>query len=201
MPRFLFAENGHYVELLQPDIKRIFLTKDTSQIYHHFGNFNLKIADYVRQLNYCDHKGMVRSLIIEGCVNIILALQLAEHENFAENKKLPESLSKEDIVKIQKAAEMIQEHIHENLSVGKLAAMVQLTQARLQIGFKFLYQKTVNNYTKEIKLQAAHNYLMNSNLTVSEVVYKVGYSSRSYFTEIFFERFGILPNQYKKNFK
>lgn len=200
-PKPFFERNDHYTELLQHSLKDMFLSNKVSEFYCHFGNFNLKIADYMRQLNHCSHEGMIRALMKEGYVNIIVALQLKEFENYATTQKQPKTLTNEDLQKIQQASEIIQENIHENLSVRKLAQMSRLTESKLQMGFRFHFHKTVNNYTKEIKLQAAHRYLLETDLTVSEVVYKVGYSSRSYFTQIFFDRFGILPNEFKKSSK
>lgn len=200
-PEPYLKRNHRYVELLEHNFKDMFLSTDATKFYNHFGNFNLKIADYIRQLNHCSSSGMIRALMMEGYVNVILALQLTEYENYTKNLKLPDSVTNEDILKVHTASEIIQKNVHQNLAVAKLAQMVLLPEPKLQMGFKFLYHKTVNNYTKEIKLQTAHSYLLETDLTVSEIVYKVGYSSRSYFTQIFFDRFGILPNEFKKNSK
>lgn len=193
--------NHRFVELMEHNFKDIFLASDETKFYHHFGNLNLKIADYIRQLNHCGHDGMIRALMMEAYVNMILALQLTEYENFNKDLSLPKSLTIDDLKKAQRAAELIHESIHQIPPVRKLARAVQLTDSKLQSGFKFLYQKTVNNYIREVKLQEAHNYFMDTDLTVSEVVYKIGYTSRSYFTQIFYERFGILPNEYRKSSK
>ncbi|MGJ8593870.1 MAG: helix-turn-helix transcriptional regulator [Aquaticitalea sp.] len=200
-PKPYLDRNHHYVELLEHNFKDMFIHRDATRFYHHFGNFNLKIADFIRELNHCPHEAMIRALMREGYVNMILALQLAEYENYNNNNQLPESLSKEDVKKINEASELIKNQINQNLSVRSIASMVSMTESKLQLGFKFVFHKTVNNYIKEIKLQAAHLYLLEMDMTVSEVVYKVGYSSRSYFTQIFFERFGILPNEFKKSSK
>ncbi|CAH8283483.1 AraC-like DNA-binding protein [Mariniflexile fucanivorans] len=195
-----FKKYSKHKELLTSNLNEI-LGGKSNKMFYHFGNFNLKIADYIRQLNNCNYSGMIKQITAEGIINIILGLQLWEYENYNEKFKCSTNLNCDDIAKIEKATDYIKEHVHENLTVNKLASKVHLSSPKLQKGFKLLYRKTVNNYIKEIKLQTAHNYLENSNLTVSEVVYKVGYNSRSYFTQIFFQRFGILPSQYIKKLK
>ena len=78
-----------------------------------------------------------------------------------------------------------------------LAKRVSLSEFRLQEGFKTLYHQTVNGYSKEIKLQKAAEYLKYSDFSVSEIVYKIGFNSRSYFSQIFSKRFGMLPTDYR----
>lgn len=69
---------------------------------------------------------------------------------------------------------------------------------KLQYGFHNLYGLSVNNYVKKIRLQIAMELLKNSDLSISEIVYKIGLSSRSYFSKIFKEKYGITPSYYKK---
>ena len=40
--------------------------------------------------------------------------------------------------------------------------------------------------------------LKNTDLNISQIVYSIGFSSRSYFSKIFKEKYGITPNKFKK---
>ncbi|WP_062055372.1 helix-turn-helix domain-containing protein [Aquimarina longa] len=169
--------------------------------YKHYGNYNLKIADQIKQLHENYENGIVRTLSIEGQLNLIMAMQILEHNNYENNLVLPESLTKEDIKKIHNLSGYIIDNISEPLSVQSLAIKIGMNSKKLQLGFRVLYSKSVNEYTRQLKLEISRDYIKNSNDSISEIVYKIGFKSRSYFSKIFFERYGILPNDYRKKIK
>ena len=74
-----------------------------------------------------------------------------------------------------------------------------LSQAKLQDGFKFLYTRTVTEYIRHVRLEAAREMMTNTDLNISQIVYSIGFTRRSYFSKIFKEKFGITPNQFKKS--
>ncbi|WP_245585041.1 helix-turn-helix domain-containing protein [Psychroserpens burtonensis] len=41
--------------------------------------------------------------------------------------------------------------------------------------------------------------MRSADLNVSQVVYSIGFTSRSYFSKIFKEKYGITPNEYRKS--
>lgn len=179
----------------------VFNDTEGEKPYNHGGSFNLKIADEVKQLDKVYDNGILRTLSMEGRIYLILSLQLLEHHNFETNQALPESLSKEDIKKIHRLSEYILDHISNPMSVNILATESGLSPKKLQLGFKVLYSKTVNEYIRQLKLEISRDYLKNTELSVSEIVYAVGIKSRSYFSKIFMEAYGILPTDYRKQLK
>lgn len=193
-PEKYLNKKNHNVEYLHDRIKKVF-DGSTDELYNHFGNYNLRIADQINEINKNKLRGIVRTLTIEGHLNIILGLQLLEHENFLNNVTLTEKLIQSDVEKIQKVCQLINENISEKISVAALARKVLLSQSKLQLGFKLLHHKTVNEYIKETKHLHACELLKNGQYSVSEIVYKVGLNSRSYFSRIFSERFGMLPKR------
>ena len=200
-PEEYIQKKNNNIEYLQADLQDVFNNKKPNSIYNHFGNFNLKIADQIQQLEAIPHDGIVRTLIIEGHMNIILGLQLLEHENFIKNIWLPESISQKDIEKIHDATNFIQVTLSDSISVNSIARKVDLPPSKLQLGFKLLFSQSVSEYIKELKLLKARDLLKNTDLSVSEVVYSIGYKNRSYFSRIFSDRYGILPTEYRKNLK
>jgi len=46
-----------------------------------------------------------------------------------------------------------------------------------------------------MRLKAAERFLKTTDLTVSEIAYKVGFSTPSYFSKCYRELFGKLPNE------
>ncbi len=178
-------------------LSSIFKDDTVSLPFKHLGNYNLEIADYVKQIRSDTNEGMIKTLGIEGRLNVILAMQLLEHHKFENNMTLPESLAREDIKKVQRLAEYMVDNISGPLNIATLSSISGLSAKKLQIGFKVLYGKTVNEYSKTLKLEISRDYLKNTELSISEIVYKIGISSRSYFSKIFHETYGITPTEYR----
>ncbi|GAA4271969.1 AraC family transcriptional regulator [Aquimarina gracilis] len=189
------------LSFLSKSLLDVFQDGDSETSYNHYGNFNLKIADQIRQLQESYESGIVRTLSIEGQLNLILAMQMLEQNNYESGMTLPESLSKSDIKKIHRLSEYIVDNISEPLSVNTLATRAGLSTKKLQLGFRVLYSKSVNEYVRQLKLEISRDYIKNSNDSISEIVYNIGFKSRSYFSKIFFERYGILPTEYRKKNK
>ncbi|WP_133685710.1 helix-turn-helix domain-containing protein [Maribacter spongiicola] len=198
---FLQKKNNNVCQLNQLLVS-LFNDNNGKTSFLHSGGFSLRIADEIKLLNDVDtNSGMLKSLSLEGRLYLILSMQLLEHKNFEENMNLPEAISKEDILKIHKLTTYILEHISDTVSISTLSAESGLSPKKLQIGFKILYSKTVNEYVRQLKLEISKDFLKNTDLSVSEIVYAIGIKSRSYFSKIFFEAFEILPTEYRKHLK
>ncbi|SHJ10887.1 AraC family transcriptional regulator [Aquimarina spongiae] len=194
-------KRNNNLSFLSKSLLDVFQDGNSETRYSHFGNFNLKIADQIRQLQESYESGIVRTLSIEGQLNLILAMQMLEHSNHESGMVLPESLSKSDIKKIHKLSEYIIDNISEPLSVDILATRAGLSTKKLQLGFRVLYSKSVNEYIRQLKLEISRDYIKNTDDSISEIVYKIGFKSRSYFSKIFFEKYGILPAEYRKKIR
>lgn len=166
--------------------------------YINIGNFSLNIAEEVKQLNTIKGEGVIRTLLLEGRVHLVLALQIEEQHHFQQKDFLHGSLSKADISRIHKLTAYILDNISNTISMNVLKSESGLSPKKLQLGFRMLFSKTVNEYVRDLKLEIAREYLKNTDLSVSEVVYAIGISSRSYFSKIFFEAYAILPTEYRK---
>lgn len=190
-------KKNNNLDYLNDVLNAVFKEDPKSLPYSHYGNYNLEIEDHLRKIRSLDSQGAVRTLNIEGRLNIILAMQILEQHKFQNNTTLPESLTRADIGRIHTLADFIFQNISEPLTISLLTNESGLNAKKLQTGFKMLYGKTVNEYIKNLKLEISRDYLKNTDHSVSEIVYKVGIKSRSYFSKIFFERYGVLPTGYR----
>ncbi|MFS4469771.1 helix-turn-helix domain-containing protein [Maribacter sp. 2210JD10-5] len=197
---YLKKKNNN-VTYLNELLLSVFNDEQADMPYTHGGSFSLKIADQIKELGKVHDNGIMRTLSIEGRIYLILSLQLLEHHTFETEGVLPEALSKEDIKKIHKLTDFILDNIAGPMSVEILSNESGLSPKKLQLGFKVLYSKTVNEYIRQLKLEISRDYLKNSELSVSEIVYSIGIKSRSYFSKIFNEAYGILPTDYRKQLK
>lgn len=100
---------------------------------------------------------------------------------------------------IQKALNYINENISETeLSVEVLASKVFLSRSQLYRKIKTLTGVSVNEFIRNFRLEKAKELIEFGNDNINEISYKVGFSSPSYFTKCFKEKFGYLPTHNKK---
>ncbi len=115
------------------------------------------------------------------------------------NTKIPNSTSLLDKDFITKVLEYINKNIaDENLNVEQLAGDLFLSRSQLYRKIKSLTGQTANEFLRTIRLEKAKDLIENGDVSISEVCYKVGFSSPSYFTRCFKSHFGILPTELKR---
>ncbi len=88
---------------------------------------------------------------------------------------------------------------NENFGVRELATEIGISTPRLNRKLNAITGKTINQLIREVRLMKALGMLKNESVTVSEVAYKVGFSSPSYFNTCFHEFFGYPPGKVKKD--
>lgn len=128
-------------------------------------------------------------------------------------KKLKEKFSRSLLVKPEVVAEpsmeekflmrvkaAVEEHLDdENFSVEELSKEVGMSRAQLHRKLIALTGVSASRFVRNYRLEHAYQLLQNKVGTVSEIAYRVGYSSPAYFTKCFTEDFGISPSQVKKD--
>ena len=162
------------------------------------GTYNLKIGERIKQLQEIGDQGVVRKLMIEGYIKIILAMEIKQHENDMElTKESQTSLEPYELQNISRITDYINSHLSDDLSIRALSDRSMLSPAKLQEGFKLTHNMTVNEYIREQRIRKAEELIKKSDMNISQVVYTVGFSSRSYFSKIFKEKYNCSPNKYK----
>ncbi|MFS4482256.1 helix-turn-helix domain-containing protein [Hyunsoonleella sp. 2307UL5-6] len=194
-------KKNNNINSLPEKLLSVFKGSNENLPYKHFGGHNLKIASVIKNLNNTQGSGIIKSLSIEGQLNLILALQIAEHKNFINKNVLPDSLSQNDMKKVHDVANYIVNNVSKYMSIKSLSSLFGLTPKKLQSGFKLLYSKSVNEYIRQIKLEIARDLIKNTDNSISEIVYSIGYRSRSYFSKIFYDKYSILPTDYRDSIK
>ncbi|AOW16881.1 AraC family transcriptional regulator [Polaribacter vadi] len=100
--------------------------------------------------------------------------------------------------------EIMNKHIYENIddssfSVEQLATKLSISRVQLYRKIKSILNISISDYILNIRLEKAKTLLQDSKLSISEVAYSVGFSSPSYFSSSFKNKFGKTPKLYRKN--
>lgn len=99
--------------------------------------------------------------------------------------------------RIQALVDYITLHPEKNLTREEMCQMCDVSESTLRRLFKAHMGKSIYEFIKETKLLYASYLLMRTNIPISEISYRVGYESPSYFTKTFREVFGVSPKEYR----
>lgn len=87
---------------------------------------------------------------------------------------------------------------NDTFSVEDIYRQMKISKVQLYRKVKALLNISVNDYIVDSRLQKAKYFLQHEELTVSEVAYKVGFSSPAYFSTVFKSKFGVTPKTFKE---
>lgn len=103
---------------------------------------------------------------------------------------------------LEKTIEVIRKNIEDSdFSVEKLSEEVGLSRVHLNRKLKELINTSPSEMIRSIRLKQAAFLLLNNEVNISEVAYKVGFSSHSYFTNSFHDFFGMKPSEFIDRYK
>lgn len=88
---------------------------------------------------------------------------------------------------------------NEKFSIDDICRTIGLSKMQLYRKVKALLNCNVNEYILNKRLQKSKFMLQNEELSISEIAYKVGFSSPAYFSTVFKSKFNLTPSEYKEN--
>ncbi len=95
---------------------------------------------------------------------------------------------------LQKIVTLIHQEIgNSNFESGYLAKKLLLSDSQVYRKIKAITGKSTAVFIRSIRLQYAKELLKNTNKTVSEIAYEVGFNDPSWFSRAFKEEFGYAP--------
>jgi AraC-like DNA-binding protein len=106
---------------------------------------------------------------------------------------------------VNKKISMVHEYFlvnyHKDISLSQLASLVSMAEGSLCRFFKENVGCTPFEYLNRIKIDFACKFLMDVNLSITEVAYESGFNNLSHFNKQFRKHTGMTPSEYKKQLK
>lgn len=185
---------------LKEQLKNTFIKNKENNHLSYIGSLNLKIAEKIDILNTINQKGLIKKLLINSTVFLILALEIEQYKyDLAKAKNIFNSLSQADMEIIKRVSEHIKTNPEIQYSLKYLCKKFGLSPFKLQEGFKIMHSRTVTDFIRNIRVEIAENLIRTSELNISEIVYTIGLTSRSYFSKIFKEKYNCSPKHYQNH--
>lgn len=104
----------------------------------------------------------------------------------------------EDEALIQNVTDFIHNNIDdESINPASIADFAGISKATLYRKFKEITDKTPGEFIRTIRLEYAAGMLRTTKLTVSEIMFRSGFSNKSYFYREFSKQYGVSPKDYR----
>jgi signal transduction histidine kinase/DNA-binding response OmpR family regulator len=102
---------------------------------------------------------------------------------------------------VTKSIEVIRKNIENpDFNVDELSVQVGVSRVHLNRKLKASINISPGNLIKSIRLKQAAYLLANNKVNISDVAYKVGFSSHAYFSSSFKEYFGMAPSKFASKY-
>lgn len=100
---------------------------------------------------------------------------------------------------VLQAKTIIEEHIeNSNFSIDQLCQEIGLSRSQLHRKLKKETGLSTSLFIRQVKLEKASFLLTNTQLNISEIGYKIGFTSPQNFTKYFKAAYGLNPSKYRK---
>ena len=133
--------------------------------------------------------------VCHGLLQVLL-VYISRKQNLSVISDSSFQLSKECAL----AKRYIDANYAKNITLDSLAEITHINKFYLAHSFTECIGQSPINYLTDRRLEACKELLTSSNLSVAQVASSVGFSSQSYFSQIFRKKTGMTPRQYRNRY-
>lgn len=103
---------------------------------------------------------------------------------------------------LEQVTTIIRENIsNTDLGPDFIADKMKMSSRNLYRQLKTILSVSSSDFIKDYKLSYASKLLKTTNLSIKEIIFKVGISNKSYFYREFAKKYNVSPKQYKESYK
>lgn len=153
------------------------------------------------EIKKCKLEGFYRDYYIKSRVlNLLLLIfEFAKNEGEDPSVKNKASISTAEIHKLMEVKEFIEGNLKSFYTIEQLSLKFGINEFKLKNGFKELFGDGVFHYASKLRMKEALYLLKNSDFSIKEIAYHLGYASPSSFSVAFKNEVGVGPSYYRKN--
>lgn len=95
--------------------------------------------------------------------------------------------------KVLDAQRIIMEHLDRPLTIKELSREAGMNECYLKKGFKAMFGKTIHEFQQFQRIERSKELLLQGNMSINEVAFKMGFGSASHFSTSFKKIAGMKP--------
>lgn len=88
-------------------------------------------------------------------------------------------------------------HYSENITLESLSHQFYMSAGHINHLLQKEFQISPINYLIDVRFSKAKNFLINTDMSIADIAYTVGYNNPAHFTKLFIKRIGYSPNDYR----
>ncbi|HCW53553.1 MAG TPA: hypothetical protein DG753_07430 [Clostridium sp.] len=166
---------------------------------NHIFKINIGDENYIKvllfkMLNEYENKPYgYESLLKLQLSEILTYLVTCQKYDYSKGLKFPNA----QYNKISNISEYINKNYNQKLTLGSLAQKYNMSNYYLSRTFKDVLGITLIEYINFTRISASKNFIKNTDLSITEIAFKVGFESSTYFTKVFKSITNITPLKYR----
>lgn len=138
--------------------------------------------------------------VLKAQVNSLLRLKASLREYYANRITLgPQKIevTSAEVLFMEELIATVEAKLdEESLTAEKLAAAMGMSHSTLYRKVKSYTGESINSFIRSIRLKQAAQLLVDSDLNVSQIAYRVGFADVNYFGKCFKQQFGMSPTAF-----
>jgi AraC-like DNA-binding protein len=100
-------------------------------------------------------------------------------------------IDRRSLVKFAGVLHYIREHYREKIALSELAALMNISTMYFSNSFKAAFHISPKQYILNMRLTESQQLLLQTDLSIKEIAYSVGFENENYFSEFFAAKMGI----------
>ncbi|MGD2035607.1 MAG: helix-turn-helix domain-containing protein, partial [Bacteroidales bacterium] len=166
------------------------------------------VMDMYRKYKLCPYTSSLYFGSVFIVINVIIYNAIDISDVFKQNLKYSYSkLTSDQIDKIYNNLEILMKeeelYINPDLQISTLSGLISVPQKQLSQVINLKTNQSFNDFINTYRIEKNKKLLQESHtsgLTISEILYKVGFNTRSSFYKCFKENIGVTPTEYKSKY-
>ena len=188
------------LEKMPINLQGLFEDVKSNRPFFYQGNYSIAASELIKKIIDDQHTGLVRSAYIEGKALELLARQVKQYKDDLRAPSKQAIFRKYDVDKIVEARNILIKDLKNPPTIVELSKKSGINQQKLKVGFKTIFETTINKYLRKERLERASIFLLQG-YSVRETAHSVGYENQSHFAARFREKYGVLPKDYLKSIR
>ena len=139
----------------------------------------------------------LREMVVTLLENRRRSREAFSRKPFFQAENIP--VNREEEKFMEKVLAIIKDNMSdENFNVEALGDKMCMSRSNLLRHIKAVFNLSPSELIRVVRLKAAAEMIRGGGLTLGEISQRIGISSQSYFTKLFFKQFNIMPNEFAK---
>lgn len=134
-------------------------------------------------------------------LSVLQELATTEHFELLTGPGYTNMLTPEESERINKIHDFVKDNFYEQITLGEVVDRVSMGKKAFCRFFKKTFNKSFFEFVNEYKVNMASKMLIDTDISVSEVAYKMGYNNLSFFYRQFHKFKNTSPLKFRKKYR